>query len=371
MRDLLKQLIRTAPTSDKGEIETAQVVQQFLNPLGIDCKIDCWEDKNANLTARIAGTGGKPALLFAGHLDVVPQGQEIWAFPAFEGIEQDGKILGRGATDMLGGIAAVAAAVAEIKNEAGSLAGDLIFSGTAAEETTSVGVKRFVRDAESTIGPLAGIIVPEPTGMQIMRAHRGILWLKITTVGKTAHGSMPHLGINAIEKMVALIQKLKEHKINFPPHPLLGGCSMSINQIEGGQAPNIVPDQCSIRVDIRTLPGQAHNVVIQDIERLLEQLKRHDKDFDASISVVRSVPALETDADNPFLKQVCKAVGTDQVSAVGFTTDGPWLTRLNAPVIILGPGEPGMCHKPNECIAIDQLEQAKEAYKRIIREVLA
>jgi len=370
MRDLLKQLIRTAPTSDKGEIETAQVLRQFLSPVGIDCEIDCWDDKHANFTARIAGTGSKPALLFAGHLDVVPQGQETWAFPAFEGIEQDGKILGRGATDMLGGIAAVAAAVAEIHRATGSLAGDLIFSGTAAEETTSAGVKRFVRDAESTIGPLAGIIVPEPTGMHIMRAHRGILWLKITTVGKTAHGSMPHLGINAIEKMVTLIQDLRKHRIDYPVHPLLGGCSMSINQIEGGQAPNIVPDQCSIRVDIRTLPGQAHNVVIQDIERLFEQLKRHDKDFDASISVVRSVPALETEADNPFLKQVCKAVGTDEVRAVGFTTDGPWLARLNAPVIILGPGDPAMCHKPNEYIAIDQLEQAKEAYKRIIREVL-
>jgi len=83
------------------------------------------------------------------------------------------------------------------------------------------------------------------------------------------------------------------------------------------------------------------------------------------------VPALETEADNPFLKQVCKALGTDEVRAVGFTTDGPWLARLNAPVIILGPGDPGMCHKPNECIAIEQLEQAKEAYKRIIREVLS
>ncbi len=245
------------------------------------------------------------------HLDVVPQGQETWDFPAFEGIEQDGKILGRGATDMLGGIAAVAEAVAEIHNEAGSLAGDLIFSGTAAEETTSVGVKRFVRDVESTIGPLAGIIVPEPTGMHIMRAHRGILWLKITTVGKTAHGSMPHLGINAIEKMVTLIQDLRKHKINYPVHSLLGGCSMSINQIEGGQAPNIVPDQCSIRVDIRTLPGQAHNVVIQDIERLLEQLKRHDKDFEASISVVRSVPELETEAI--ILLQTCmQAMGADE-----------------------------------------------------------
>ena len=370
MRELLKKLIQTAPVSDTGEIHTAQVLQNYLSPLDIETKIYCFNDKNANFTGRIHGTGQKKALLLAGHLDVVPAEQKAWTFPAFQGIEQEGKIYGRGATDMLGGLAAVAEAIAQIKRENHPLKGDLIFVATAAEETDSAGVKHFLRTARKSIGPLAGIIVPEPTALEVVRAHRGILWLEITAIGKTAHGSMPHLGVNAIEKMTAFLNSFKSYQIPHQPHPLLGGCTASVNKIAGGQAANIIPDRCSVQIDVRTLPGQAHNVITQGIEHLLEQLRQQDKHFKAKITVLRSVPAMETEQDNPFLKMVCSAVGAKKTGAVGFTTDGPWFAKLNAPVVIFGPGNPRMCHKPDEYIEIEQLEKAKDAYKRIILEAL-
>jgi succinyl-diaminopimelate desuccinylase len=368
--ELLKQLIQTSPTSQQGEIHTAKTLENRLSTVGIETYIDCWNAKNANFFARISGIGKKPALLFAGHLDVVPQGLETWQFGPFDGLEKDGKICGRGSTDMLGGLAAVAEAMAEIKQAGTQLAGDIIFSATAGEETDSRGVMRFLETDGKNIGPLAGIIVPEPTGMTIMRAHRGILWLEITTAGKTAHGSMPQLGINAIEKMMAFLAAFKTYQIPHQPHPLLGGCSVSVNTIAGGQATNVVPDQCSVQIDIRTLPGQSHEAIIRDVQRIFEQLGRQDKNFKATLQVIRSVGALETPADAPFLKAVCKAVGTDEVKAVGFTTDGPWFAKLNAPVIIFGPGNPQMCHKPNEYIEVEQLHSAKEAFKRIILEML-
>lgn len=371
MRELLKKLIQTAPVDLKGEIPAAQVLQNYLSPLGIETKIDCYSDKNANFMCRIRGTGQKKALLFAGHLDVVPACQENWTFPAFEGIERDGKICGRGATDMMGGLASIAAAMAEIKQENHPLQGDLIFAATAAEETNSSGVKHFLRNTAKTIGSLSGIIVPEPTALDVMRAHRGILWLEITAAGKTAHGSMPHLGVNAIEKIMAFLNLFKTYQIPHQPNPLLGGCSVSVNKITGGQAANIVPDFCSVQIDIRTLPGQAHNEIKKDIEQLLDQLKQQDKYFKAKITVMRSVPALETPEDNPFLINVCKAVGVKKAGAVGFTTDGPWFAKLNAPVLIFGPGSPQMCHKPDEYIEIEQLKKAKESYKRIILEILS
>jgi succinyl-diaminopimelate desuccinylase len=371
MRELLKKLIQTAPIDQNGEKPAAAVLQNYLNPLGIETKIDCYSDKNANFMSRIRGTGHKKALLFAGHLDVVPACQENWTFPAFEGFEQDGKICGRGATDMLGGLASIAAAMAEIKQENHPLQGDLIFAATAAEETDSSGVKHYLKNTAKTIGELCGIIVPEPTGLEVIRAHRGILWLEIAATGKTAHGSMPQLGINAIEKIMAFLNLFKTYQIPHQPHPLLGGCSVSVNKIVGGQAANIVPDSCSVQIDIRTLPGQAHNGIQKDIEQLFDQLKQQDKHFKAKITVMRSVPALETPEDNPFLITVCKAVGVKKAGAVGFTTDGPWFAKLNAPVLIFGPGSPQMCHKPDEYIDIEQLEKAKDAYKRIILEVLS
>jgi succinyl-diaminopimelate desuccinylase len=370
MQELLKKLIQTAPVDQKGEISTAEVLRNYLSPLGIEAKIDCFNEKNANFISRIRGSGQKKPLLFAGHMDVVPALQENWTFPAFGSLEQDGKICGRGATDMLGGLSAVAAAMAEIKRENLSLKGDIIFAATAAEETDSSGVKHFLRNTGKTLGALAGIIVPEPTDLEVMRAHRGILWLEITTTGKTAHGSMPHLGINAIEKMMAFLNLFKTYQIPHQPHPLLGGCSVSVNKIAGGQAANIVPDRCWVQIDIRTLPQQAHNAIQKDIEQLLDQLRQQDKQFKAKITVMRSVPALETPEDNTFLITVCKAVGVKKAGAVGFTTDGPWFAKLNAPVLIFGPGSPQMCHKPDEYIEIEQLEKAKEAYKQIILEIL-
>jgi succinyl-diaminopimelate desuccinylase len=370
MRELLKKLIQTAPVDLKGEIPTAHVLQNYLNPFGVETKIDCYSDKNANFISRIRGSRQKKNLLFAGHLDVVPVHQENWTLPAFEGFQQDNKIYGRGATDMLGGLASVAAAVAEIICEKHSLKGDLLFAATAAEETDSSGVKYFLRNSAKTIGGLCGIIIPEPTALQVIRAHRGILWLEIAATGKTAHGSMPHLGVNAIEKIMAFLNLFKTYQIPHQPHPLLGGCSVSVNKIVGGQATNIVPDSCSVQIDIRTLPGQAHNAIKKDIEQLLDQLRQQDKHFKAKITVIRSVPALETPQDNPFLTTVCKAVGVKKAGAVGFTTDGPWFAKLDAPVLIFGPGSPQMCHKPDEYIEIEQLEKAKEAYKRIILEVL-
>jgi succinyl-diaminopimelate desuccinylase len=220
------------------------------------------------------------------------------------------------------------------------------------------------------LGPLAGIIIPEPTNLDVVRAHRGILWLEITAIGKTAHGSMPHLGVNAIEKIMAFISAFKIYQIPHQPHPLLGGCSTSINTITGGQATNVVPDRCSVQIDIRTLPGQSHDAVIQDVQRIFELLGRRDKDFKASLKIVRSVGGLETSTDSPFVKAVCKAVGTDETKAVGFTTDGPWFAKLNAPVLIFGPGNPQMCHKPNEYIEVEQLQNGKEAFKRVILEIL-
>jgi succinyl-diaminopimelate desuccinylase len=367
---LLKKLIQTAPTDGTGEIQTAEALLNYLRTVGAEIKIDRWDGKNANFIARMPGIGQKKALLLAGHLDVVPAEQKAWTTPAFEGIEQDGKIYGRGATDMLGGLAAVAAAMTEIRRENILLKGDLIFAATAAEETDSAGAKRFLRNNGPTLGPLAGIIIPEPTGLEVMRTHRGILWLEITAHGKTAHGSMPQLGINAIEKIMAFLNLFKTYQIPHRPHPLLGGCSSSVNKITGGQATNIVPDRCAVQIDIRTLPGQAHNSIIQDMERLLEQLRRQDKQFNADITVLRSMPAMETKEDNPFVSAVCNAVGVEKAGAVGFTTDGPWFAKLDAPVLVFGPGDPQMCHKPDEYIEVEQLEKAKDAYKRIIMKIL-
>ncbi len=364
MINLLKHLIRSAPTLANGELKAGEVLADFFDQHGIDATFDHWDPARANVTASIGSKDANaPTLLFGSHLDVVPASKEHWQTDPFCPVEKDGRIIGRGAVDMLGGLCAAAAAMVDLSKH--PLNGRVIFVAAAGEETDSCGVKRFVEQFQSQIKNPLGVIITEPTGMKILRAHRGILWLKVETFGKTAHGSTPQAGINAILKMNTLLNQLQNWKIPHQPHPLLGGCSMSINRISGGSATNIVPDNCSLEIDIRTLPEQDHSVIIDDLEDLCDDLGKTDSDFKTQISIIRAVDALETPAESPFVKAVCQATGITETQAIGFTTDGPYFEKLNAPVLIFGPGDGSLCHKPDEFIEIEAMETAKQMYQSI------
>ncbi len=369
MKELLKKLIQAQSTEDKGELEVAEAISTAFGQAGIDAHIDRWDQTRANITAHIKSTGEKTALLFACHLDVVGPGEADWNTPPFEPIERDGKIYGRGATDMKGGIAASVQAVCEVIQSNTPLKGDIVFTAVAGEETDSCGAERFVSDC-GWMPKLSGVIIPEPTNFDIVTAHRGILWLRITTKGKAAHGSAPHLGINAIGSMKSVLDELDGYKIEFVPHKTLGNCSMSINTIAGGKTLNVVPDKCTLGIDIRTIPGQNHNAIIADFEGVLDKCKAANPNFEGDVSVVRQVHAMETDDDCAFVRDLCSATSISDTKAVGFTTDGPHFASLGAPVVIFGPGNGELCHKPDEYIEITDMDKAAEYYKDIIRRFL-
>lgn len=370
MKRLLRKLIQTQTTIEKGELAAAKIISDELARAGIDSTIDIWGRNRANINAVVNSAGHKAGLLFACHLDVVGPGQEQWKYPPFKAVQSEGKIHGRGSADMKGGITAIVTAIKQLADSDGGLNGDIIFFAAAGEETDSCGAKRFVRNYDG-LANLAGVIIPEPTDFEIVTAHRGMLWLKITTRGKTAHGSTPELGVNAIASMRAVLDELEDYKIRFEPHKLLGKCSMSINTIAGGQAINVVPDDCSIGIDIRTLPGQNHREIIADFEKMFAKLRGKNPKFAAEISVIRQVQALETDRNCDFVKDFCSAVGTNKTKAVGFTTDGSYFASLGAPVVIFGPGKPEVCHKANEYIYIADVEKAVKYYKNIILKFLS
>ena len=365
MIDFLKQLIQAESTAETGELEASNVICNEFASTGIDCYIDTWDTNRANCVAQVKSTGSQQALLFVCHHDVVPPGEGDWRFPPFSGVVEDGKIHGRGTTDMKGGTAAAVMAICEVVSEGVELKGDILFSATAGEETDSCGVKRFVQ-ANPDLPELAGIIIPEPTAFDVISAHRGLLWLEVITKGQTAHGSTPQLGINAISAMRKVLDALDDYTLSAEFHPRLGPCSMSVNTIRGGKAHNVVPDRCTLGLDIRTLPGQDNQDIITDLESLIARLKQTDPTFDAEVSLVRSVEALETDTDQAFVKAVCQVLGKTETQAVGFTTDGPALVSYQAPILICGPGDGNLCHKPNEYIEIADVERAVQYYKEMI-----
>jgi len=370
MKKLLRKLIGAETTAQKGELAAAEVISAELGRSGIDSRIDSWDGSRANITARVKSAGRRAALLFACHLDVVGAGEASWKYPAFAAVESDGKIYGRGSADMKGGIAAAVTAIGRIADSGMKLQGDIILFAAAGEETDSCGTKRFVRNLGG-MPEFIGVVIPEPTDFEIITAHRGMLWLKVTTKGKAAHGSTPQLGVNAIASMKALLGELENYKISFEPHELLGECSMSINTITGGKAINVVPDKCDIGIDIRTLPGQNRQAIIADLQKIFAKLRQENSQFEAQVSIVREVEALETDCRCDFVRDFCSAVGINETCAVGFTTDGPYFASLGAPVVIFGPGKPELAHKPDEYIDISDVEKAVEYYKNIILKFLS
>jgi succinyl-diaminopimelate desuccinylase len=370
VKELLRKLIRAETTAQKGELAAAEIISDEFSHSGIDCRIDSWGQNRANLIAKIAANGQEGGLLFLCHLDVVAAGGDGWKYPPFAGVESDGRIYGRGSVDMKGGITAAVTAIRQIVDSPVKLRGDIIFFAAAGEETDSCGARRFIGSFNNKFLKIAGVVVPEPTDFEVVTAHRGILWLEVKTTGRAAHGSTPELGVNAITSMMSLLAELENYEIRFQPHKLLGKCSMSVNTISGGKEINVVPDKCATGIDIRTLPGQNHQEIISDFEKIFAKLKQKNPQFEASVSVVREVGALETDSGCDFVRSFCSVVGAGETKAVGFTTDGPHFASLGAPVVIFGPGKPHLAHKPDEYIDIADVEKAVEYYKNIILKFL-
>ncbi len=365
MKDLLKQLIQADSTVAQGESAAAEVIAKYFREYGIEGRIDRWDGRRSNVIAHVKTAGRRPALLFVCHLDVVGPGEESWRHPPFAAVEESGRIYGRGAVDMKGPIASVVTAICDVVASKTALEGDILFAATAGEETDSAGVQRFMED-RAWLPKLAGVIVPEPTDLAVVTAHRGLFWLKITTRGKAVHSSMAERGVNAISSMKRVLDELEHYRIEFPPHPQLGKSSLSINTISGGAALNIVPDRCTLGVDIRTLPGQDPEAIRYDFERILARLTATMPQFEAELAVERWAGAMETDPACPFVRTFCAAVNVDLTNSVPFTTDAPHLALLGAPIVIYGPGNPKLCHQTDEYIESAALEASTDSFKKVL-----
>lgn len=367
---LLSQLINAPSTQTDGELATAMVLKSFFEGSGIGTKIDVWNDNRANFTATLRGKSSElPSLIFFSHLDIVPADGKQWLSPPFEADQRNGRVYGRGAVDMKGPMAAAAVAMKQLALTGYKPECDIILACTAGEETDSCGIIKMIESKCSPFSNAAAIIVTEPTDMSVVVAHKGILWLEITAIGQSAHGSAPHLGSNAVHKLCKLVTELQQLDLGTAPHPKLGANTLSVNAIKGGVATNVIPDICRIEVDIRLLPGQRAQSVIARINELIDNLKKQDPKFITQLKVIRDVPAFETDEESSFVQKLCDMLGK-KPEPINFTTDAPYLTFLNCPTVIMGPGDPGLCHKPDEFIEIDHYKNAVDTYTNIIRNLM-
>jgi acetylornithine deacetylase len=243
-----------------GEGQMAAYLAELCTQLGLEVTLqEVASPERANVIARWKGTGKGKSLLLTGHTDIV--GTTGMTIAPFEPHVLENRLFGRGALDMKGGLASILGAVKALKEAGFQPTGDLILGFVVDEEHASLGTQALI----SEVGAQSAILV-EPTGLDVCIAHRGFVWLEITTHGRAEHGSLYDSGIDAIAQMGKVLQVMRELERDIYPrktHPLLGRASVHASLIEGGLGLSTYPDRCSLKIEHRLLPVESAQDVLR------------------------------------------------------------------------------------------------------------
>lgn len=362
--ELTRQLVRMETINPPGqEEECARWLSGFLRDIGFKAELIPFGPGRYNLVADLRGTGAGKLLAFSGHMDTVPLGRAAWNVDPFAGEIREGRLYGRGATDMKSGIAAFLVACIQSRDVIDASAGVRILL-TGGEETGCDGARALRERLPGYLDNVGALIVGEPTQNYPFVGHKGALWLRGAAQGIAAHGAMPEAGDNAIYKIVDAIDRLRKFAL-VHQHPLMGGASMNVGTVSGGLNVNSVPDAARFEVDLRTVPGMEHAKLRNELATLLGD--------DVQLSAFADVPPLETSETHPWLQRVfaCCAPECGQIipKVVPYFTDGSVLVSdSSVPVVILGPGEPQTMHKTDEYCRVDRLYEGVRVYGRILHD---
>lgn len=331
------------------------------------------EPNKSNLLARF-GSGEEPRLVWNGHLDVVPASNPgDWSHDPFRGVREDGKLFGRGVSDMKGSFGALIGALEALSQCGVELSGQLVVQAAADEETLGPAGTRFLLE-EEPLGADAGIC-GEPTSLTPLIAARGLHWWRVTTRGKSCHASVPEQGVNALVKMAKVIESLNEMPLSAE-HPVIGGATLSMDTIQGGSATNIVPDRVEMTMDRRLVPGEDSDGAKTRIRERIRELERADPELRVDAELFTEAEPSEIDPDEPIVKlcgRVAQQVTGEEVSPGGMSgaTDARLLiNRADIPTVIYGPGSLKQAHVVDEHVEVDQLVRGAKCYAAVIAEFL-
>jgi acetylornithine deacetylase len=337
---ILERLVATASVSGQ-EGPVADFVQGLLVDRGIAV-----QREGHNLWFEV-GRGG-PRLLVNSHLDTVPP-CDGWSGAPWEPRWSDERLVGLGANDAKGCVAAMLWSAFELAASPVALAGTAVFAFTAEEETGGRGIQSVL----DRLRPLDAAVVGEPTGLQVCTAQRGMLILRCVARGQSAHAAHASLGENAIHKAARDIARLELFR--FEGHPLLGASRPQVTQVEGGLARNQVPDACEFFVDLRSTPNLDHEELARFFASQLES--------DVHIHSDRYLP-MATESGEPIVQAALAAAGAAGPVGSATTSDWAWLGSL--PTVKVGPGDTHRSHRPDEYLLRSELHKGAAFYSALI-----
>lgn len=368
--ELTQHLVQAPGTNPPGE-ETASVaaLTRACAHRGLTVRHTEVLPERENVEVLLPGGPG-PGLLLLGHTDVVPVG-EGWSLDPFSGTLRDGRVYGRGATDMKGGLAACVVAMAALQRAEVTLSGPVELAALVDEEETGHGIRHYIAGRDRS--GFAGCIVAEPTDLQTIIAARGDAYFEFTVRGRPAHSGNPDDGVNAIYGATTLVADLRTWHAEMiaQPHPLAGPPSWSVGQISGGTGTSIVPAECTVLADRRLLPGEdAEDVCRRVLDRVAGlSLGPADAAPTIKVELTMAMPGFETAADHPLVRTVdtaLAAAGGPGLPVGGWSAacDGGFVARdAGVPVVVLGPGSVSAeAHRVDESVAVDELVVAARTY---------
>jgi acetylornithine deacetylase len=378
--DVIRTLIGFDTTSRESNLALISWVKDYLAEYGIASELTFDEDKRkANLFATV-GPEGKSGIMLSGHTDVVPVDGQDWHSDPFKVVQKDGKLYGRGTSDMKSFIAIALALVPEMTQR--RLATPLHFSLSYDEEVGCIGVRRLIRSLEGRPEKPRLCIVGEPTLMKPVTGHKGKRSFRAHVHGHECHSALSHIGVNAVEaaaEVVAFLKSLaRRHRDHGPFDPDYSPPYTTVHTgtINGGTALNIVPKDCSFVFEFRHLPSDDADALEAEIRRFIAEkiepeMKKVQPATGIELNPMSAFPALATPEDAEVTQLVQSLTGANNTGRVSFGTEAGLFGNAQIPAIVCGPGSIEQAHKPDEWIELEQIAQCEAFLRRLIDRVAA
>jgi succinyl-diaminopimelate desuccinylase len=352
-------------TQNPGKVEEpcALWIAERLRTIGAEPVLDGFAPGRTNVVGKITNGPG-PVFAFNTHMDVAPAG-DGWSGDPFVLREVGGRLIGRGACDAKGSLAAMLHAIELLSRHRSSWSGTMLGVFVADEEDSSRGAKHY-----AACRPIIDyVVVGEPSGNAPIIAHKGSMRPRVHVTGRAAHSGTPERGVNAIfqaGKLLPLLALLNE-RLRGVEHPLLGAPSLTVTRIAAGIADNIVPDLCELLLDRRLVPGETEEEALAQIAAVLEQAAEDGVAAYVAGLTPTTGGAAETLPGHPIVQAARDAArrhGVDDAEPSGFqgACDLVHFRNLGAEGVVLGPGDLAAAHKPDEFVSRQALEQAVPIY---------
>jgi acetylornithine deacetylase len=364
---ILKELVAFPTVSADSNLALIDYVEALLDGHGYRTDRRYNEDgSKANLLARIGPeTSGGVAL--SGHTDVVPVSGQDWTTDPFELTEKDGDLFGRGTSDMKGFIALALAAACAV--DARKMKKPLHLILTYDEETGCHGAKALQDELQGLPAKPRFALIGEPTGMQLVTAHKGIQSVAMRVRGKPAHSSRPDLGASAIRYAAGFVARIeetlpKDSDANFNPPT----ATFNVGTIGGGEAVNIIPEWCELRWEFRHLPTQDPAKIHRDLTRVADELRAEMPGISVETRILADVPGLEGAANRDLVAELQQLIQSPEphVTAVPFVTEGGLFQQAGIPAVICGPGLLEQAHQPDERVSVKSMNDYGRFLLRVI-----